>query len=240
MTKPEYHGRPGEPCGLKVGGITPLTSIDYPGELAAVIFCQGCPWRCRYCQNGHLLPRSQADGVNWHEVLDFLARRRGLLDAVVFSGGEPTLQKALPEAMEQVRQLGFKIGLHTAGCYPEKLKQVLHLVDWVGMDIKGLPDQYPAITQIPGSGERAWESLEAIQASGVDYEVRTTRMPGTSDTQLLNLSRVLSETGVQQYALQTCRTQDTLDPELKNTLAPPSSQRLLDDLQQLIPGVVLR
>ncbi len=240
MTKPEYHGRPGEPCGLEVGGITPLTSIDYPGELAAVIFCQGCPWRCRYCQNGHLLSRSETDGVEWHEVLDFLGRRKGLLDAVIFSGGEPTLQKALREAMEQVRQMGFKIGLHTAGCYPEKLKRVLHLVDWVGMDIKGLPAQYPAITQISGSGERAWESLEAIQASGVDYEVRTTRMPGTSDTQLLNLSRVLSERGVKQYALQTCRTQDTLDPELKNTLAPSSSQRLVEDLQQLIPGVALR
>jgi len=236
LTKPQHRN----PCELKVGGITPLTSIDYPGELAAVIFCQGCPWRCRYCQNGHLLSRSEADGVDWQEVLDFLARRRGLLDAVIFSGGEPTLQKALPEAIEQVKQLGFKIGLHTAGCYPEKLKQVLHLVDWVGMDIKGLPDQYPAITQISGSGERAWESLEAIQASGVDYEVRTTRMPGTSDIQLLNLSRVLSERGVKQYALQTCRTQDTLDPELKNTLVPPSSRRLLEDLQQLIPGVVLR
>ena len=74
----------------------------------------------------------------------------------------------------------------------------LPLVDWVGMDIKGLPDQYPAITQTPGSGERAWESLDAIQASGVDYEVRTTRLPGTPDTLILDLSRALSERGVER------------------------------------------
>jgi pyruvate formate lyase activating enzyme len=240
MTKPEHHDRPDEPCGLEVGGITPLTSIDYPGELAAVIFCQGCPWRCGYCQNGHLLPRGPATGIDWSEVMGFLFKRIGLLDAVVFSGGEPTLQKALPEAIRQVKQMGFKVGLHTAGCYPERLKQVLHLLDWVGLDIKGLPDQYPAITQASGSGQQAWASLDAIQASGVDYEVRTTRMPGTSEDSILKLSGVLSERGVQNYALQTCRTHDTLDPELRNTLATPASQRLIEGLQQLIPGVVLR
>lgn len=228
------------PCNLAVGGVTPLTSIDYPGELAAVIFCQGCPWRCGYCQNGHLLPRDQATGIAWSEVMDFLHKRRGLLDAVVFSGGEPTLQKDLPAAIRQVKQMGFKVGLHTAGCYPKKLQQVLHLLDWVGLDIKGLPDQYPAITRIVGSGQRAWASLDAILTSGVDYEVRTTRMPGVADELLLGLARALKAKGVRQYTLQTCRTHDTLNPELKNTLVAPLSQRLVDDLQQLIPGLVLR
>lgn len=227
-------------CGLKVGGITPLTSIDYPGELAAVIFCQGCPWRCRYCHNSHLLPRNQTTGIDWPEILSFLAKRIGLLDAVVFSGGEPTLQKGLPEAIRQVKQMGFKTGLHTAGCYPKRLKQILHQVDWVGLDIKGLPHQYSAITQTPGSGERAWESLEIIQASGVDYEVRTTHMPGTSDKQLLDLSMVLREMGVQQYALQTCRTNDTLDPGLRNTPACPPGQQLMEKLQQQIPNFAHR
>ncbi len=220
---------------LKVGGITPLTSIDYPGELAAVIFCQGCPWRCGYCQNSHLLPRKQTSGIDWSEILDFLTKRKGLLDAVVFSGGEPTLQKNLPEAIRQVKQMGFKAGLHTAGCYPEQLKQILHLVDWVGLDIKGLPHQYPAITQTPGSGKKAWESLKIIQASGVDYEVRTTRMPGASDKQILDLSMVLRKKGVQQYTLQTCRTNNTLDPELKNTPTCPPSQQLVKKLKQQSP-----
>lgn len=225
---------------LRVGGITPLTSIDYPGELAAVVFCQGCPWRCRYCQNGHLLPGEQADGIEWAEIVDFLSRRRGLLDAVVFSGGEPTLQKALPQAIGQVKQLGFKVGLHTAGCYPERLKRVLSLVDWVGMDIKALPAQYPSITRTAGSGERAWESLDAIQASGVDYEVRTTRMPGTPDALILALSKILGERGVEHYALQACRTRETLDPGLKNIMYAPPGAQLVDDLQRQFPGLVLR
>jgi len=229
-----------DPCSLQVGGITPLTSIDYPGELAAVIFCQGCPWRCGYCQNSHLLPRNQEPGVDWSEVLDFLHKRRGLLDAVVFSGGEPTLQTHLPKAIEQIKQMGFKIGLHTAGCYPEKLEPILQLVDWVGLDIKGLPDQYEAITLTPGSGQRAWQSLELIQASNVACEVRTTPMPGTPDTQLLRLSRALQEKGVRQYALQTCRTEDTLDPELKDTHPSHPSQQFVEQLQQHIPGSVLR
>ena len=225
---------------LNVGGLTPLTSIDYPGELAAVVFCQGCPWRCRYCQNGHLLPSGQAAGIDWAGVIDFLYKRRGLLDAVVFSGGEPTLQRALPQAIRQVKQLGFKVGLHTAGCYPERLKLVLPLVDWVGMDIKALPAQYPSITRTAGSGERAWESLDAIQASGVDYEVRTTRMPGTPDALILALSKILGERGVEHYALQACRTRETLDPGLKNIMYAPPGAQLVDDLQRQFPGLVLR
>ncbi|MBP8264734.1 MAG: anaerobic ribonucleoside-triphosphate reductase activating protein, partial [Pseudomonas sp.] len=100
---------------LRVGGFVPLTTLDYPGRLACVLFCQGCAWRCRYCHNpGLIVPRGK-DEKPWPEVLDFLRRRQGLLEAVVFSGGEPTLQAALPAAIAEVRELGFKIGLHTAG-----------------------------------------------------------------------------------------------------------------------------
>ena len=121
---------------LQVGGLTPFTSIDYPGQLAAVVFVQGCPWRCGYCHNPHLQPRGQPAGPRWGEVLAFLRQRAGLLDAVVFSGGEPTLDPALPQAIAEVRALGFKVGLHSAGIYPQRLQAVLPLVDWVGLDIK--------------------------------------------------------------------------------------------------------
>lgn len=103
---------------LEIGGLTPLTTIDFPGRLAAVVFCQGCPWRCGYCQNAHLIPPSAEKRVPWADVLAFLERRRGLLEGVVFSGGEPTLQAGLPEALRQVRDLGFATGLHTAGPSP--------------------------------------------------------------------------------------------------------------------------
>lgn len=198
---------------LRVGGLTPLTTVDYPGELAAVIYCQGCPWRCPYCHNGHLVPVGGGDLIPWGRVLGFLEGRRGLLDAVVFSGGEPTLQSGLGAAMEAVRRLGFKVGLHTAGPYPERLGRILHLVDWVGLDIKALPRDYPEVTGVPGSGERAWASLALVLAAGVAHEVRTTPMP-SRDTQsdLQRLSGRLAQAGVSQHRIQTCRTGNMLDP----------------------------
>ena len=93
---------------MRIGGLTPLTTIDYPGELAAVVFCQGCPWRCPYCHNPHLQPGTGSSSIAWPEVLGFLERRRGLLDAVVFSGGEPTLHKDLSLALASVRAIRLK------------------------------------------------------------------------------------------------------------------------------------
>lgn len=100
---------------LRVGGMVPLTTLDYPGQLACVLFCQGCAWRCRYCHNPQLIPPRGSEEVDWCRVLAFLQRRQDLLDAVVFSGGEPTLQDGLAPAMEEVRQMGFRIGLHKIG-----------------------------------------------------------------------------------------------------------------------------
>ncbi|MGB5201192.1 MAG: anaerobic ribonucleoside-triphosphate reductase activating protein [Sedimenticolaceae bacterium] len=200
---------------LQVGGITPLTTIDFPGELAAVVFCQGCPWKCRYCQNTHLLPRSLHGAIPWQDVLDLLERRSGLLDAVVFSGGEPTLQRGLPVAAAEARSMGFKIGLHTAGCYPERLDELLPAVDWVGLDIKALPEDYPALTGVTGSGERALDSLDFLVESGVEHEVRVTvhdaLLPNDRLRQLLNL---LADHGARNVMLQRCRTDHLLDPSL--------------------------
>ena len=191
---------------LRLGGLTPLTSLDYPGELAAVVYCRGCPWRCPYCHNADLQDAHGPSEPTWPEVLDFLARRRGLLDAVVFSGGEPTAQRALGAAMAEVRAMGFKVGLHTGGPYPERLAQLLPLVDWVGLDIKALPEDYPRITGAAGSGRQAWESLRRLLAAGVDLEVRTTPMPGLDDPEYLDrLSQRLAEAGVGCWALQQNR-----------------------------------
>jgi len=204
---------------LRVGGLTPLTTVDYPGELAAVVFCQGCPWRCRYCHNAHLLPPRAAGLIPWAQVRAFLEGRRGLLDAVVFSGGEPTLQPALAAAMTQVRALGFKVGLHSSGAYPARIKSLLPLLDWVGLDIKALPADYPAITGVPGSGERAWASLRLLLAAGVPLQVRTTTMRGQdSPAELAALRQCLADLGVREHRIQLCRTGHTLDP----TLAAPA------------------
>lgn len=200
---------------LTIGGLTPLTTTDYPEQLAAVVFCQGCPWNCRYCHNGHLIPRRSEQGIPWFEVRQFLERRRGLLDAVVFSGGEPTLQAGLADAMGEARSLGFKIGLHTAGPRPDRLAAVLPLVDWVGMDIKAPFERYDRITQTRGSGERARESAALLLGSGVDCEFRTTVHPAlTSPDDLLALAQTLRAMGVSRYTLQEFRSTGCADPEL--------------------------
>lgn len=158
---------------LRVGGLTPLSASDYPDRLAAVVFCQGCAWRCTYCHNPHLLRRRGSVEIPWTQVLSFLERRRGLLDAVVFSGGEPTLQPSLVQAVRSAKAMGYLIGLHTAGIVPRVLERVLPLLDWVGMDLKADLAQHQLITRVPGSGERARHSRELILASGVACEFHT-------------------------------------------------------------------
>lgn len=198
-----------------MGGLTPLTTIDYPGELAAVVFCQGCPWRCRYCQNTDLLPGRGRNELPWERVLELLERRRGLLDAVVFSGGEPTLQAALAAAIRDVKALGYKTGLHSAGIYPKRLERVLPELDWVGLDIKALPEGYPEITGIPGSGKAAWDSARRLIATGVAHEIRLTVHPALLPRERVEeLLRRLDAMGADRVVLQPCRTGHGVDPSL--------------------------
>ncbi len=190
----------------EVGGLTPLSATDYPGALAAVLFCQGCPWRCGYCHNPHLIPRNSENRLDWQAVMNFLHRRRGLLDAVVFSGGEPTLQDNLAQAIEEVRALGFRIGLHTCGAYPSRLQDSLPLLDWVGMDIKADFDGYARVTGTPGSGDKALESARLLLESGIAHEFRTTVHPHYHrPEELLHLAETLRGLGVRNYVLQEFR-----------------------------------
>ncbi len=159
---------------LRVGGLTPFTLIDFPEHLAAVVFCQGCSWRCHYCHNQHLWKLKNKPLIPWQAVVDFLQVRKGFLDAVVFSGGEPLLQKDLLAALQQVREMGFKTALHTAGSVPKRLQQVLPYLDWVGFDIKAAFADYEKITQISNSGFKAEQSLQYLLESDVAYSIRTT------------------------------------------------------------------
>ena len=201
---------------LRVGGVTPLSASDWPGHLAAVVCCQGCPWRCGYRHNPDFIPAQSESEIAWDEVLGFLRRRQGLLDAVVFSGGEPTLQASLPEAMREVRGLGYKIGLHTGGMYPKRLAAVLPLVDWVGMDVKAPFADYAHITGVKDSGAPVRESLDLLLTSNVDYEIRTTVHPALlSDEEVVGLAFDRARRGVQRYAVQTFRSQGCADEALR-------------------------
>lgn len=190
---------------LSIGGLTPLTTIDFPGHLAAVVFCQGCAWRCPYCHNPHLLPIAH-DGRDWQMLQAFLEPRRGLLDGVVFSGGEPLFQPRLADAMGGVKSMGFKVALHTAGTHPKRLRRLLPLLDWVGLDIKTSFEHYPQLTGITGSGAKAEESLRLLLESGINHEIRTTADPHLfSCKTLLELAEELAGFGVTHYVLQPCR-----------------------------------
>lgn len=193
-------------AALAIGGLVPLTTVDFPGALAAVVFCQGCPWRCAYCHNPHLWPVAGKEGVSWQSVCDFLRRRRGLLDGVVFSGGEPTLQEGLASALEEARAMGFRIALHTGGSHPERLSECLPLLDWVGLDIKALPDEYARVTRVAGSGEAAARALEVLRAGGVAFEVRTTVHPDHLPAPALRrLAKWLGRQGIRHWTLQMAR-----------------------------------
>lgn len=200
---------------LNIAGLVPLSTVDWPDKLAAVVFLQGCPWRCPYCHNRQILDPRQVGAVSWSEVVELLDCRVGLLDAVVFSGGEALMQAssgALPAALRHVRERGFLTGLHAGGAYPRALAQILDagLVDWVGLDIKALPEDYPRATGRAGA-ERAEESLAALLAHPeVEHEVRLTLWPGLAapdrllDYALLVATWVVDQ-GVRQFALQRYR-----------------------------------
>ncbi|MCL2876596.1 MAG: anaerobic ribonucleoside-triphosphate reductase activating protein [Betaproteobacteria bacterium] len=192
-----------------VSGLVPFTTIDFPGRLAAVIFCQGCPWRCTYCHNPHLLPAG-AGTLRWPEILAWLKTRRGLLDGVVFSGGEPLLQRGLAAALAEVRSLGFATGLHTAGIYPARLAAVLPLLDWVGFDIKAPFREYASVVGYD-AGALAQASLETLLASGVPYEVRSTVPPGFGTEALMRLREDLNRVGTSNLTLQECRLPEKPD-----------------------------
>jgi pyruvate formate lyase activating enzyme len=220
---------------LRVGGLVPLSTTDYPGELAAVIFCQGCPWRCGYCHNPHLLETKAQRQIAWADVVRLLASRAGLLDAVVFSGGEPLAQRGLAGAMRAVRALGFRIGLHTGGAYPDRLGEVLPLVDWVGFDVKTGFADYAAITRAAGSGERALASLRLLLASGVAYEVRTTVHPARHRAdEIVALAQRLAALGTTHYVLQAFRAKTCLDPAW--ACDPTASFLTSDFCARIAPG----
>ncbi|GAB7082368.1 anaerobic ribonucleoside-triphosphate reductase activating protein [Megalodesulfovibrio paquesii] len=265
MIEPATPGQERQPfneaASLNIGGLAPLSTLDYadpdtPGALAAVLFCQGCPWRCPYCHNAALQPNHQptnpthaaglASGagavgtLSWAECLAWLGSRRGILDAVVFSGGEPTRQPALRQAMAEVRALGFRLGLHTAGMFPEALAALLPRCNWVGLDIKAPRALYDRITGRPGSAEPAFASLELLQRSGVAFEVRTTWHPALLDeAALLALAGELGAFGPLRWSLQAFRPQGCADAELAAAGPVMFAEDLLAQLRNTAPSLTI-
>lgn len=223
---------------LRIGGITPFSTVDWPGQLAVVLFLQGCPWRCAYCHNNDLQTACGDTRHDWPEVETLLAQRRGLIDGVVFSGGEPTAQLEITAAVRRVKELGFAIGLHTAGVYPRRLAETLPWLDWIALDVKALPEDYDQLTGVPGSRERVDEALELLLNSGKPFECRTTvdwsLLPPAA---LARLGERLAGLGVQDFAVQVARSVGT---HYQPGTGDGDSREVLAHLATLFPRFALR
>lgn len=188
---------------IQIGGLVSFTTIDYPGKLSCVLFLVGCPLRCAYCSNPHLL--SVGDGeYDPNRMLDWLTQRVGKLEAIVFSGGEALMQgDAAIEYMRRVREMGFKIGLHTNGFYPDLLKQASDVVDWIGLDFKATREKYPDLTGQHIAYDNMMRSLDVWLNTGKDFEVRITCDPRyVSVDDLYEIADILAGRGVQNIAIQ--------------------------------------
>ena len=227
--------------GLKLGGLAPFSTGDFPGRLSAVLFTQGCPLQCRYCHNPHLRPLTTPAALSWPTFTAWLRRRQGLLDAVVISGGEPTIQAGLANALAEIRGLGFATGLHSSGANAKRLAETLPLVDWVGLDFKAPFHRYGAISGSAACGARARRALNAVLESGTPYEIRTTVHTGLLGAlDLLDMAAELQRNGVRRWVLQMFRSNGCEDTELCRAAAPSWLGSLMPSLQSLVPEIVVR
>ena len=188
---------------IQIGGLVSFTTIDFPGKLAAVLFLCGCPLKCAYCSNPHLIPLSEGE-YDPDKVFEWIKNRVGKLEAIVFSGGEALMQgDCTIEYMQRVRDLGFAIGLHTNGFYPDLLRKVSDIVDWVGLYFKATKQRYKDLTGLDFAYDRMIESMEYWVSTGRGLEVRTTCDPCFVDKDdLLEIAKIASGAGVRNFAVQ--------------------------------------
>jgi len=171
---------------MKIAGLVKQSFIDYPDKMACVIFTQGCNFRCGYCHNPSLvLPKLFAKNqlISEEEILKYLNTRRGWLEGVVITGGEPTIYGDLPDFIQKIKQLGYAVKLDSNGSNPKMLEKLLadKLLDFIAMDIKSNPDA-ESYSQIIGKDAthlmpNIWRSIKLIQNSGIGYQFRTTIIP---------------------------------------------------------------
>lgn len=190
---------------INVAALLRFSLLDYPDKISAVLFTQGCPLRCVYCHNPDFQNPNVETNTSFDDVVQFLNTRIGLLEGVVFSGGEPLLQNDLYDAMKTIKDMGFLIGLHTSGCIYNNFIKVLPLLDWVGFDIKQIFNKYAEITQINNSELQVIKSFNALIESNIKYEIRTTvdtRYINQHD--MINIAKYLNSNNVREWTLQKC------------------------------------
>jgi pyruvate formate lyase activating enzyme len=212
---------------MVIGGFQKFSLSDFPGLISAIVFTRGCGFRCPYCHNPELVdPSRYAPAFPMNEVRDFLRSRRGRLQGVVVTGGEPTIHEDLPRFLAELKAMGFAVKLDTNGTNPRTLHTVIEegLVDFIAMDIKAPPSLYERTVKAPVSMPDIITSIGLILASGLPHEFRTTYVESLLTVRdVLEIARLVK--GCERYVLQSFRGGLMLDASLETEL-PPDRARL--------------
>lgn len=227
---------------MTIEGLQKLTLLDYPGRTACTVFLAGCNFRCPFCHNFELVAKPAAPLMTDEELLSFLQKRKGLLDGVAITGGEPLLRRELPELLRSIKALGYAVKLDTNGSFPARLKALVEegLVDYVAMDVKNSPDRYgetAGFLKLELSAIR--ESIEFLKSGAVDYEFRTTVIEQYhSEKEIRAIAEWIQ--GAKRWFLQQFKSSERVPNE---ALSAPSYQKMQEYLQiaqQIIPETELR
>jgi len=202
---------------VPIGGIQKLSLVDYPGKTSAAFFTIGCNMRCGYCHNAELvLPERYAEALDEAYIWKFLEQRRGLLDGIVVSGGEPTMHDALPTFIARLKQLGYLVKLDSNGTRPDMLQQLIDdgLVDYIAMDIKAPLAKYSEVAARPIDTAAIQRSIDLIQSSGLEHEFRTTVVKyQLSPRDIESIGQLVA--GSPRFALQKFVAGKTLSPRFR-------------------------
>ena len=216
---------------MNITGLQKMTLLDFPGRVACTVFLQGCNFRCPFCHNSDLLGSAGQDGISVEELLNFLKKRKGILDGVCITGGEPTLQPDLADLLREIKSLGFAIKLDTNGFRPDAVKALAaeNLIDYVAMDIKNCPSRYSETAGVPGMQlDKIEETMRFLLEGSLDYEFRTTVVEQFhNDDAIAEIGRWLSclapEHKAKRLFLQPYADRDSV---LASGLSTPSTEKL--------------
>jgi len=229
---------------MKIGGLQKVSLIDYPGKICAIIFSQGCNFRCPYCHNPELVdPDIYGECQSEEGVFSFLKKRRGKLDAVTITGGEPTIQHDLEAFVKKIRTLGYLVKIDTNGSNPEVMNNLIKkkLVDYIAMDIKGPIQKYGTLTRSQVVEEKIQQSIASIMISGIPYEFRTTIVKSQLNLDdLLTIGKLIKNARL--YVLQQFIASKTLDLSYIHevTYSQLELEAMKQKLMKDIPDVMVR
>ncbi len=229
---------------MRLGGLQKFSMIDYPGKVSAIVFTTGCNFRCGFCHNPELVQPDQFPAsIPVEEVLEFFRSRRGQLEAVSITGGEPTIHADLPDFMAKVKEMGYLIKLDSQGTNPDMLEQIItdKLVDYLAMDIKGPLERYEEITNMPVNLDDIRRSIKLLMTSSLPYEFRTTIVrEQLSSDDIVKLLEAIK--GAEQYYLQKFIPTKANNPDFlkKTTYTDEEFDSLLTTARKYVKSAAVR